>query len=357
MKEKNIDLNGRVVLVTGVAGFLGSNIAKKLLTGGSNTFVIGVDNMNDYYDVRLKEERLAELTELQNFAFVKGNIANRVMLNDVMDAYCPDVVVHLAAQAGANYSIDNPEVYMASNMMGFFSILEACRHSYDNGSEGVEHLVYASSWSVYGGNKKAPYAVEDKVDRPVSLYAATKKTNELMAYAYAKLYGIPSTGLRFFTVYGPAGRPDMEYFTYADKLCRGENIELYNFGECQRDFTYIDDAIEGLFQIMQCAPKQEMDDEGLFSVPYALYNVGNNHPETILNVVNILCQELIRAGVLPEGFDIEAYKSLVPMQPGELSATYADISPIERDFGYSPKVSLQEGMRAFAEWYAKHYCE
>ena len=348
-------LEGKTVFVTGVAGFIGSNLAKRLLCGTENVTVIGMDNMNDYYDVQLKQARLAELSVYPAFVFVKGSIADKALVNRVFEQYKPQLVVNLAAQAGVRYSIVNPDAYIASNLIGFYNILEACRHSYDEGHTPVEHLVYASSSSVYGSNKKVPYSTEDKVDNPVSLYAATKKSNELMAHAYAKLYNIPSTGLRFFTVYGPAGRPDMAYFGFTNKLRAGKTIQIFNYGNCKRDFTYIDDIVTGIEKVLQKAPDRVTGDDGLPVPPYALYNIGNNHPENLLDFVQILSEELVRAGVLPEDYDFEAHKELVPMQPGDVPVTYADTSALERDFGFKPCTDLREGLRRFAEWYAKFY--
>lgn len=348
-------LEGKTVFVTGVAGFIGSNLAKRLLCSTENVTVIGMDNMNDYYDVQLKQARLAELSVYPAFVFVKGSIADKALVNRVFEQYKPQLVVNLAAQAGVRYSIVNPDAYIASNLIGFYNILEACRHSYDEGHTPVEHLVYASSSSVYGSNKKVPYSTEDKVDNPVSLYAATKKSNELMAHAYAKLYNIPSTGLRFFTVYGPAGRPDMAYFGFTNKLRAGKTIQIFNYGNCKRDFTYIDDIVTGIEKVMQKAPDRVTGDDGLPVPPYALYNIGNNHPENLLDFVQILSEELVRAGVLPEDYDFEAHKELVPMQPGDVPVTYADTSALERDFGFKPCTDLREGLRRFAEWYAKFY--
>lgn len=355
MLEKNVLLNGRTILITGVAGFIGANLAKRLLQGITDIKVVGIDNMNAYYDVRLKEERLMELTSLSSFVFVKGDIADRSTIDQLFAKYHPSVVVNLAAQAGVRYSITNPDSYVVSNLIGFYNILEACRHSYDNGLIGVEHLVYASSSSVYGGNKKVPYSTDDKVDNPVSLYAATKKSNELMAHAYSKLYNIPSTGLRFFTVYGPAGRPDMAYFGFTEKLAKGETIKIFNYGNCKRDFTYIDDIVEGIVRVMQHAPEKKIGEDGLPIPPYKVYNIGNNNPENLLDFVTILQDELVRAGVLPIDFDFEAHKELVPMQPGDVPVTYADTTPLEKDFGFKPSTSLRNGLRVFAQWYAtKH---
>lgn len=343
------------MLITGVAGFIGSSLAKQLLTKKNDTMVIGLDNMNDYYDVRIKEARLAELQKHLNFTFIKADISDKAVVQVLFQIYKPSVVVNLAAQAGVRYSITNPDAYIESNMLGFYNILEACRHSYDNGAAGVQHLVYASSSSVYGTNKKVPYSTDDKVDNPVSLYAATKKSNELMAHAYAKLYNIPSTGLRFFTVYGPAGRPDMAYFGFTDKLLKGETIQIFNYGNCKRDFTYIDDIVEGVVRVMSKAPEKKNGEDGLPIPPYAVYNIGNNQPENLLDFVQILQEELIRAEVLPADYDFEAHKQLVPMQPGDVPVTYADTTPLERDFDFKPRTSLRTGLRNFAEWYKAFY--
>lgn len=355
MLTKNITLKGKTVLVTGVAGFIGSNLAKKLLQDISDIKVVGIDNMNDYYDVRLKEERLKDLSSFLSFVFIKGDIADKSTIDKLFAEYRPTVVVNLAAQAGVRYSISNPDAYIASNLIGFYNILEACRHSYDNGQTGVEHLVYASSSSVYGSNKKVPYSTEDKVDNPVSLYAATKKSNELMAHAYSKLYNIPSVGLRFFTVYGPAGRPDMAYFGFTDKLVKGENIKIFNYGNCRRDFTYIDDIVEGIVRVMQHVPEKQNGEDGLPIPPYKVYNIGNNNPESLLDFVTILQEELVRAGILPPDYDFEAHKELVAMQPGDVPVTYADTTPLEQDFGFKPSTSLRNGLRAFAEWYKNYF--
>lgn len=355
MLTKNITLKGKTVLVTGVAGFIGSNLAKKLLQDISDIKVVGIDNMNDYYDVRLKEERLKDLSSFLSFVFIKGDIADKSTIDKLFAEYRPTVVVNLAAQAGVRYSISNPDAYIASNLTGFYNILEACRHSYDNAQTGIEHLVYASSSSVYGSNKKVPYSTEDKVDNPVSLYAATKKSNELMAHAYSKLYNIPSVGLRFFTVYGPAGRPDMAYFGFTDKLVKGENIKIFNYGNCRRDFTYIDDIVEGIVRVMQHAPEKQNGEDGLPIPPYKVYNIGNNNPESLLDFVTILQEELVRAGILPTDYDFEAHKELVAMQPGDVPVTYADTTPLEQDFGFKPSTSLRNGLRAFAEWYKNYY--
>ena len=355
MLKYNIDLSSKTVLVTGAAGFIGSGLAKTLLDRGENIRVVGIDNMNDYYDVHIKEERLKALSADGHFVFIKGNIADKALVDSIFADYKPEVVVNLAAQAGVRYSITNPGSYIESNLMGFYNILEACRHSYDNGSTGVEHLVYASSSSVYGSNKKVPYSTDDKVDNPVSLYAATKKSNELMAHAYSKLYNIPSTGLRFFTVYGPAGRPDMAYFGFTDKLRAGKTIQIFNYGNCKRDFTYVDDIVEGVVRVMQHAPERSKGDDGLPVPPYKVYNIGNNQPENLLDFVSILQEELIRAGVLPSDYDFEAHKELVPMQPGDVPVTYADTTPLEQDFGFKPSTPLRTGLRAFAEWYKEYY--
>lgn len=351
---QKINLNGKTILVTGAAGFIGSNLVKRLLLEVKDATIIGVDNMNDYYDVSLKEWRLDGLNGMNGkngnkWVFVKGDLASKETIDGLFEQYHPTIVVNLAAQAGVRYSITNPDAYIQSNLIGFYNILEACRHN------PVEHLVYASSSSVYGSNKKIPYSTDDKVDNPVSLYAATKKSNELMAHAYSKLYNIPSTGLRFFTVYGPAGRPDMAYFGFTNKLVKGETIQIFNFGNCKRDFTYVDDIVEGVIRVMQGAPEKQMGEDGLPIPPYAVYNIGNNQPENLLTFVDILQQELIRAKVLPEDYDFEAHKKLVPMQPGDVPVTYADTSALERDYGYKPSTSLRDGLRAFAEWYAYFY--
>ena len=335
------------ILVTGAAGFIGSNLVKSIFRNFDTPVIVGVDNMNAYYDVRLKEARLAELDSFSGFTFIKGNIADRELVEGVFEKYRPDIVVNLAAQAGVRYSITNPDAYIESNIIGFYNILEACRRY------PVQHLVYASSSSVYGSNSKVPYSVDDKVDNPVSLYAATKKSNELMAHSYSKLYDIPTTGLRFFTVYGPAGRPDMAYFSFTDKLVKGEKVQIFNFGNCKRDFTYIDDIVEGVVRVMKKAPARRVGDDGLPVPPYALYNIGNSSPESLLDFVTILQEELVSAGVLPEDYDFEAHKELVPMQPGDVAVTYADTSALERDFGFKPSTSLRDGLRAFAQWYYK----
>ena len=358
---QKVDLNRKTILVTGAAGFIGANLVERLLNELHEVSVVGIDNLNDYYDVSIKEYRLTQLEEVakkkieNEWIFMKGNIADKAMIEDVFSKYCPDVVVNLAAQAGVRYSITNPDVYIEANLIGFYNILEACRHSYDGGTKGVEHLVYASSSSVYGTNKKIPYSTEDKVDNPVSLYAATKKSNELMAHAYSKLYNIPSTGLRFFTVYGPAGRPDMAYFGFTDKLRAGKTIRIFNYGNCKRDFTYVDDIVEGVMRVMQGAPEKVTGEDGLPLPPYAVYNIGNNQPENLLDFVDILQQELIRAGVLPKDYDFESHKELVAMQPGDVAITYADTSALERDFGFKPSTSLRDGLRRFAEWYKDFY--
>ena len=343
------------ILVTGAAGFIGSNLIKALYKVFNGITVVGVDSVNDYYDVNLKEERLKELEQFNDFIFVRGNIADRTLIDNLFEKYNFEIVVNLAAQAGVRYSITNPDAYIESNIIGFYNILEACRHSYDNGKKGVQHLVYASSSSVYGSNSKVPYSVDDKVDNPVSLYAATKKSNELMAHAYSKLYNIPSTGLRFFTVYGPAGRPDMAYFGFTEKLVKGDKIKIFNYGNCKRDFTYIDDIVEGVIRVMQKAPEKKLGEDGLPIPPYALYNIGNSNPENLLDFVTILQEELVRAGVLPTDYDFEAHKELVPMQPGDVSVTFADTSALERDFGFKPATDLRTGLRKFAEWYKEFY--
>lgn len=391
MKPKNVTLEGKTILVTGAAGFIGSNLVLELLRTVSPVHIIGIDNMNDYYDVSIKEYRLKQIEMLAEdverrgqknqgtpdsgvtpgiseterseelsdsdsvWTFIQGSIADKALINDIFAKYQPAIVVNLAAQAGVRYSITNPDAYIEANLIGFYNILEACRHSYDDGKSGVEHLVYASSSSVYGSNKKVPYSTEDKVDNPVSLYAATKKSNELMAHAYSKLYNIPSTGLRFFTVYGPAGRPDMAYFGFSDKLRAGKTIEIFNYGNCKRDFTYVDDIVEGVRRVMQAAPEKKTGGDGLPVPPYAVYNIGNSHPENLLEFVDILQQELITAGVLPEDYDFEAHKKLVPMQPGDVPVTYADTTPLEEDFGFRPNTPLREGLRKFARWYKAFY--
>ena len=341
----------KTVFITGASGFIGSNLAKRILSTEPDTKVIGLDNMNDYYDVRIKEARLEELQKFENYTFIKGNLADKTLINSIFEQYHPDIVVNLGAQAGVRYSITNPDAYIESNMIGFYNILEACRHY------PVEHLVYASSSSVYGSNKKVPYSTDDKVDNPVSLYAATKKSNELMAHAYSKLYNIPSTGLRFFTVYGPAGRPDMAYFGFTNKLVNGETIKIFNYGNCKRDFTYVDDIVEGVVRVMAEAPEKKNGEDGLPIPPYAVYNIGNSNPENLLDFVQILSEELVRAGVLPADYDFEAHKELVPMQPGDVPVTFADTEPLERDFGFKPHTPLREGLRKFAEWYKEFYME
>ena len=365
MLQYNIDLNGKTVLVTGAAGFIGSNLVKRLLNEFENITVIGIDSITDYYDVNIKYERLKEIENIidvnsrqihsnsrsinNTWTFIKGNIADKTLIDKVFTDNNIDIVVNLAAQAGVRYSITNPDAYIESNLIGFYNILEACRH------HEVSHLVYASSSSVYGSNKKVPYSTDDKVDNPVSLYAATKKSNELMAHAYSKLYNIPSTGLRFFTVYGPAGRPDMAYFVFTDKLVKGDTIKIFNYGNCKRDFTYVDDIVEGVIRVMQHAPEKKNGEDGLPIPPYKVYNIGNNSPENLLDFVTILQEELVRAGVLPEDYDFESHKQLVPMQPGDVPVTYADTTPLEQDFGFKPSTSLRDGLRRFAEWYKAYY--
>ena len=346
---ENVDLNGNTILITGAAGFIGSNLCKRLLQEYKDIKIVGIDNINHYYDVSIKEYRLDTLLKYDNFVFIKENIANKEVINKIFDEYKPQIVVNLAAQAGVRYSIENPDAYIESNMLGFYNILEACRH------HPVEHLVYASSSSVYGSNKKVPYSTDDKVDNPVSLYAATKKSNELMAHAYAKLYNISSTGLRFFTVYGPAGRPDMAYFGFTNKLVNNETIQIFNYGNCKRDFTYIDDIVEGVVRVMQRPPEKRNGDDGLPIPPYKIYNIGNNQPENLLDFVQILSEELINAGVLSCNYDFEAHKELVPMQPGDVPVTYADTAPLEKDFGFKPSTPLRDGLRVFAMWYKEFY--
>lgn len=355
MIDSNVTLENKVILITGAAGFIGSNLVKRLLNMYETIHIIGIDNMNDYYDVSIKEFRLKEIENIisnkanSTWRFIKGSIADKLLIDKLFLEFKPSVVVNLAAQAGVRYSITNPGAYIESNLVGFYNILEACRHN------PVEHLVYASSSSVYGSNKKVPYSTDDKVDNPVSLYAATKKSNELMAHAYSKLYNIPSTGLRFFTVYGPAGRPDMAYFGFTNKLLKGETIEIFNYGNCKRDFTYIDDIVEGVVRVMKCAPEKQNGEDGLPIPPYRVYNIGNNNPENLLDFVQILQEELINEGVLPASYDFEAHKKLVPMQAGDVPITYADTTPLERDFGFKPATSLREGLKAFARWYKIFY--
>lgn len=354
-------MKNKTILLTGAAGFIGANLVQELMKTVDSIHIIGLDNMNDYYDVSIKEYRLQQIEALaeekkdSTWTFIRGNIADKTLIDEIFCEYKPDIVVNLAAQAGVRYSITNPDAYIEANLIGFYNILEACRHSYDGGAKGVEHLVYASSSSVYGSNKKVPYSTDDKVDNPVSLYAATKKSNELMAHAYSKLYNIPSTGLRFFTVYGPAGRPDMAYFGFTNKLLKGEKIQIFNYGNCRRDFTYVDDIVEGIKRVMQGPPERKLGEDGLPVPPYAVYNIGNSQPENLLEFVDILQQELIRAGVLPEDYDFEAHKELVPMQPGDVPVTYADTSALERDFGFKPSTNLRDGLRKFAEWYKEFY--
>lgn len=351
MLVNNINLKDKTIFITGIAGFIGSNLALDLLKKEPSINIVGIDSITDYYDTSIKEERLKKLKRYNNFTFIKGNIADKALIEKIFSEHKPNIVVNLAAQAGVRYSITNPDAYIESNLIGFYNILEACRHS----NPQVEHLVYASSSSVYGSNKKVPYSTDDKVDNPVSLYAATKKSNELMAHAYSKLYNIPSTGLRFFTVYGPAGRPDMAYFGFTNKLREGKTIQIFNYGNCKRDFTYIDDIVEGVIRVMQHAPEKQNGEDGLPIPPYKVYNIGNNQPENLLDFVTTLQEELIRAKVLPEDYDFEAHKELVPMQPGDVPVTYADTTPLEQDFGFKPSTSLRDGLRAFAEWYAEYY--
>ena len=357
----HLEFNNKTILITGAAGFIGANLVMELMRSGEQMTLIGLDNTNNYYDVSLKEYRLSEIDRLAeanpqvNWTFVKGDLADKALIDRIFDEYKPDIVVNLAAQAGVRYSITNPDAYIQSNLIGFYNILEACRHSYDDGAKGVEHLVYASSSSVYGGNKKVPFSTDDKVDNPVSLYAATKKSNELLAHAYSKLYNIPSTGLRFFTVYGPAGRPDMAYFGFTNKLLKGDTIQIFNYGNCKRDFTYVDDIVEGVRRVMAGPPERKNGEDGLPLPPYAVYNIGNSNPENLLDFVDILQRELVRAGVLPEDYNFEEHKELVPMQAGDVPITYADTSVLERDFGFKPSTSLREGLRKFAEWYKEYY--
>lgn len=357
----HIELKNKTIFITGSAGFIGSKLVLELLNSQSPIHIIGLDNLNDYYDVSIKEWRLKEIERYtanhpeSAYTFVKGDLADKSIVEQVFRQYTPDIVVNLAAQAGVRYSVTNPDAYIQSNIIGFYNILEACRHSYDNGAKGVEHLVYASSSSVYGFNQKVPYSTDDNVDHPVSLYAATKKSNELMAHSYSKLYNIPSTGLRFFTAYGPAGRPDMAYFSFTNKLIKGESIQIFNYGNCKRDFTYIDDIVEGVKRVMQGAPERKNGDDGLPVPPYAVYNIGNSHPENLLDFITILQEELVNAGVLPDGYDFESHKELVAMQPGDVPVTYADTSTLERDFGFKPQTPLRDGLRRFALWYKEFY--
>ena len=355
MLTPNVKLEGKTIFVTGAAGFIGFFLSRRLLDEVEGVTVVGIDNMNDYYEVSLKEYRLNQLLQYPNFVFLQINIADKAAVSEAFARYEPAVVVNLAAQVGVRYSIDHPDVYIESNLVGFFNLLEACRHSYDGGKTGVEHLVYASSSSVYGGNKKVPFSTDDKVDNPVSLYAATKKSDELLAHAYAKLYDIPSTGLRFFTVYGPAGRPDMAYFGFTNKLRAGQTIQIFNYGNCKRDFTYIDDIVEGVMRVMEKPPERATGEDGLPVPPYKVYNIGNSHPENLLDFVRILSEELVAAGVLPPDYDFEAHKQLAPMQPGDVVITYADTTPLERDFGFRPDTPLREGLRRFARWYKEYY--
>lgn len=360
MEKEKIILNNKTILVTGSPGFIGANLVLRLLKELSAGHILSLDNMNDYYDPALKEYRLSLIEKAAagssvKHTFIKGDLADKALIDRVFQTYQPDIVVNLAAQAGVRYSITNPDAYISSNLLGFYNILEACRHSYGEGKKGVEHLVYASSSSVYGGNKKVPFSTEDRVDNPVSLYAATKKSNELMAHAYSKLYNIPSTGLRFFTVYGPAGRPDMAYFGFTNKLLKGETIQIFNYGNCKRDFTYVDDIVEGVFRVMQGAPMRTKGEDGLPVPPYAVYNIGGGQPENLMDFVTILSEELVRAKVLPQDFDFEAHRELVAMQPGDVPVTYADSEGLERDYGFTPKIDLRTGLRAFAQWYHAYY--
>ena len=361
MKKNAIDLNNKTILVTGSPGFIGANLVLRLLEDLTGGTVISFDNMNDYYDPKLKEYRLSLIekkatSSKAKHVFIKGSIGDKALVDKVFAEYKPDIVVNLAAQAGVRYSIDHPDVYIESNIIGFYNILEACRHSYDNGAKGVEHLVYASSSSVYGGNKKVPFSTDDKVDNPVSLYAATKKSNELLAHAYSKLYNIPSTGLRFFTVYGPAGRPDMFYFSATQRLVKGDTISIFNYGNCKRDFTYVDDIVEGVLRVMQGAPEKAVGEDGLPIPPYAVYNIGGGTPENLLDYIQTLQEELLRAKVLPEDYDFDAHKKLVPMQPGDVPVTFADSKGLEEDYGFKPSIGIREGLRKFAEWYKEYYC-
>ena len=355
MAKNLLILQGKTIFITGAAGFIGAALAQRVCAENPSAVVIGLDSVNDYYDVSLKEYRLSQLFKLPNFTFIKGNLADKSLITEIFEQHEPQIVVNLAAQAGVRYSITNPDAYIEANLIGFYNILEACRHSYDDAKNGVEHLVYASSSSVYGSNKKVPYSTDDKVDNPVSLYAATKKSNELLAHDYSKLYNIPSTRLRFFTVYGPAGRPDMAYFGFTNKLRAGEQIKIFNFGNCKRDFTYVDDIVEGIIRVMQGAPARQNGPDGLPLPPYAVYNIGNNSPENLLDFVQILQEELIRAGVLPPDYDFESHKELVAMQPGDVPVTYADTTALEQDFGFKPHTSLREGLRQFAQWYKDFY--
>ena len=360
MKKNAIDLNNKTILVTGSPGFIGANLVLRLLDDLAGGTVISFDNMNDYYDPKLKEYRLSLIekkasTATAKHVFIKGSIGDKALVDKLFAEYKPDVVVNLAAQAGVRYSIDHPDVYIESNIIGFYNILEACRHSYDNGAKGVEHLVYASSSSVYGGNKKVPFSTDDKVDNPVSLYAATKKSNELLAHAYSKLYNIPSTGLRFFTVYGPAGRPDMFYFSATQRLVKGDTISIFNYGNCKRDFTYVDDIVEGVLRVMQGTPEKAVGEDGLPIPPYAVYNIGGGTPENLLDYIQTLQEELVRAKVLPEDYDFDAHKKLVPMQPGDVPVTFADSKGLEKDYGFKPSIGIREGLRKFAEWYKEYY--
>ncbi len=357
MVKENVILTGKVILVTGAAGFIGSNLVKQLYKETADITVIGIDNMNDYYDVELKKSRLKELEYFESFIFVQASIADKATLQEIFQRYTPHIVINLAAQAGVRYSITNPDAYIECNIIGFYNILEACRHSYDYGKNGIEHLVYASSSSVYGTNKRIPYSTEDKVDTPISLYAATKMCDELLAHAYSKLYNIPSTGLRFFTVYGPAGRPDMAYFSFTDNMKAGKDIQIFNYGNCKRDFTYIDDVIDGIVRITKRAPEKTNGEDGLPVPPHKIYNIGNNQPVNLLDFVEILQQELVRAKVLKKNYDFKAHSKLVPMQPGDVPVTYADVTALQKDFDFKPKTELRTGLRKFAEWYKQFYME
>lgn len=359
--KQHIDLRNKTILITGAAGFIGAGLIQRLVQMARDAVIVGIDNFNDYYDVHLKEYRITQIEEnisdhgLCDFKIIRGSIADKCLVDNIFMEYKPDIVVNLAAQAGVRYSIENPDVYIEANLIGFYNILEACRHSYDEGNSGVEHLIFSSSSSVYGGNTKVPFSTEDNVDHPVSLYAATKKSNELLAHSYSKLYNIPSTGLRFFTVYGPAGRPDMAYFSFTEKLKKHEKINIFNYGNCKRDFTYVDDIVEGVVRVIQGAPVRSIGEDGLPIPPYSIYNIGGGHPENLMDFVHILGEELILAGVLDEEFDVDAHLKLVPMQPGDVPVTYADTSSLERDYGFKPSIDLRMGLREFAKWYARYH--